>query len=84
MPHLCIPGGTSPGLGRSLVTALSVNLQNEITVLSRKTSQIPQWLLDLSHDSTRKKVEVVKVNYEDEEALVEVLDRVDVVSFESF
>jgi uncharacterized protein YbjT (DUF2867 family) len=74
MPHVAIPGGTSPGLGRSIVTALSRNPANTVTVLSRETSATPQWLSDLD-------VEVKKVDYADEDGLVLALRGSDTVSF---
>jgi uncharacterized protein YbjT (DUF2867 family) len=80
MPKIAISGGTSPGLGRSIVTALSNSPANQITILSRKTSKQPNWLEDFLGTG---KVEVVGVDYEDEEGLADVLRRrgVQIVSF---
>jgi uncharacterized protein YbjT (DUF2867 family) len=85
MPHITIPGGTSLGLGRSIVTALSQHPSNKITILSRKTSPTPQWLTEFTDkDAMGKRVEIVGVDYYDEGDLVKVLRGVDIVSLISF
>ncbi|KAF2420574.1 NAD(P)-binding protein [Tothia fuscella] len=72
MVVVAIPGGTSLGLGRSIVKALLNSGEHTPIVLSRKSSQIPQWLLELG-------VEVRKVEYSDVETLAEGLKGVHTV-----
>lgn len=85
MTHICIPGGTSSGLGRSITTALLQNPKNKITILSRKTSRTPQWLCDLiEKDEVGERLRIVSVDYEDEEELIRVLRGVDIVSLNVF
>jgi uncharacterized protein YbjT (DUF2867 family) len=73
MVLVAIPGGTSPGLGRSIVTALVSNKHHTPIVLSRQTSKVPQWLADL-------KVEVRRVDYASEESLIKGLGGVHTVN----
>jgi uncharacterized protein YbjT (DUF2867 family) len=73
MVIIAVPGGTSSGLGRSIVTALHKNKTHTPLVLTRQTSKIPQWLIDLE-------VEVRKVDYASEVSLVNALEGVHTVS----
>lgn len=72
MVVVAIPGGSSPGLGRSIVTALLEGGNHTPIVLSRLSSQTPEWLLEM-------KVEVRKVDYTDAESLVKSLNGVHTV-----
>lgn len=56
MVLVAIAGGTSEGLGRSIVTALLAHRDHAVVVLSRTTSKTPTWLNELP-------VEVRKVDY---------------------
>jgi hypothetical protein len=73
MVLVAIPGGTSYGLGRSIVVALCKNKNHTPLVLTRLTSKIPQWLIDLE-------VEVRRVDYASEESLVKGLEGVHTVN----
>jgi uncharacterized protein YbjT (DUF2867 family) len=70
---VAVPGGSSPGLGRSIVKALLESGEHTPIVLSRSSSQTPDWLAEL-------RVEVRKVDYTDVESLVKGLGGVHTVS----
>ncbi|KAF2740278.1 NAD(P)-binding protein [Polyplosphaeria fusca] len=73
MITIAIAGGTSLGLGRSIVRAAkSYPSQLQPIVLGRKSSQTPAWL-------EQEGVEVRKVDYADENSLVEALKGVHTV-----
>lgn len=74
MITVAIAGGTSLGLGRSIVRAAKAYpSQIQTIVLGRKSSATPKWLQD-------EGVEVRKVDYADEASLVEALQGVHTVS----
>lgn len=74
MITVAVAGGSSPGLGRAVVTAIQKRSDElEVVVLSRKSSQIPAWLQDT-------RVEVRKVDYTSEDSLFEALQGVHTVS----
>lgn len=72
MITVAVPGGTSPGLGRAVVTALKQYADITPVVLSRQASQIPQWLKEAG-------VEVRRVDYTSEESLYNALQGVHTV-----
>jgi uncharacterized protein YbjT (DUF2867 family) len=73
MITVAIPGGTSPGLGRSILEAIQEHPKElHPVVLSRKSSQTPDWLKKLD-------IEVRKVDYSSEDSLVEALQGVHTV-----
>ncbi len=73
MIKVAVAGGTSPGLGRAVVTAIQEYPdQLDVIVLSRQSSQIPGWLQNA-------RVEVRKVDYASEESLYEALHGVHTV-----
>ncbi|KAF2015095.1 NAD(P)-binding protein [Aaosphaeria arxii CBS 175.79] len=73
MITVAVAGGTSPGLGRSILEAL-INQPERVTpiVLSRETSKTPKWLSDLA-------IEVRRVNYQSPESLDDALNGVHTV-----
>lgn len=74
MLTIAVAGGTSPGLGRSVVTAiLQKHDQLKPIVLSRKSSKTPVWLKDAG-------VEVRRVDYGSEESLFDALQGVHTVN----
>jgi uncharacterized protein YbjT (DUF2867 family) len=75
MVLVAVAGGTSPGLGRSIVTALHAHPAHEPLVLSRASSSPkPAWLRDLG-------VETRKVDYASPASLRAALDGVHTVRF---
>jgi uncharacterized protein YbjT (DUF2867 family) len=73
MAVVAVPGGSSPGLGRSIVKALLESGRHTPIVLSRLSSETPKWLTDLG-------VEVRKVDYTRVDSLVKGLVDVHTVS----
>lgn len=72
MITVAVPGGTSSGLGRAVVTALKQYDEITPVVLSRQSSSVPQWLKVAG-------VEVRKVDYSSEESLYNALQGVHTV-----
>lgn len=73
MITVAVAGGTSAGLGRSILTALSKYPDKlKGVVLGRATSRTPRWLEDMG-------VEVRKVDYKSEDSLFEALQGVHTV-----
>lgn len=72
MVIVAIAGGTSPGLGRSILCALQKHPDHTPIVLSRQFSTTPKWLEDMS-------IEVRRVDYESQESLVTALKDVHTV-----
>lgn len=66
MSVIAVAGGTSAGIGRSILTQLNSNPNFTPIVLTRETSEIPKWLSDL-------KIVVKRVNYQSRESLVDAL-----------
>lgn len=74
MIKVAVPGGSSEGLGRAIVTAIQKYPgQLEVIVLSRESSQVPEWL-------QKAQVEVRKVDYNSESSLYEALQGVHTAS----
>ena len=70
MITVAVAGGTSPGVGRSIVTVLQqYSDQFQPIVLSRQSTKVPQWLEDTG-------IELCKVDYTSEESLYEALQGV--------
>jgi hypothetical protein len=77
MITVAVAGGTSPGLGRSILEALKQYPGKLKTiVLSRKTSDTPGWLADMS-------IEVRRVDYTSQEILTGALEGVHTVSYQN-
>jgi uncharacterized protein YbjT (DUF2867 family) len=74
MVLVAVAGGTSRGLGRSIVRALKEHPDHTPIVFSRKSSKIPQWLEQMG-------VEVRKVDYFDEGSLIPALEGVHTVRY---
>ncbi|KAF1808843.1 NAD(P)-binding protein [Eremomyces bilateralis CBS 781.70] len=72
MVIVAVAGGTSRGLGWSIVTAFHEHPNHTPIVLSRMTSKTPQWLTDLP-------VEIRKVDYGSVDSLVSALQGVHTV-----
>ena len=72
MVLVAVAGGTSPGLGRSIVRALQEHPDHTPIVLSRLSSKTPKWMEDMD-------VEVRKVDYRSQESLVPTLKDVHTV-----
>ena len=73
MITIAVAGGTSPGLGRSVVTAIQQYPdQLKAIVLSRESSKVPSWLQETN-------VEVRKVDYSSEDSLFAALQGVHTV-----
>jgi uncharacterized protein YbjT (DUF2867 family) len=73
MITVAVAGGTSPGLGRSILEAIKQHPNHlHPIVLSRKSSKTPTWLESLE-------IEVRRVDYASEESLVEALQGVHTV-----
>jgi len=73
MVLVVVAGGTSPGLGRSIVRALNEHPEHTPVVLSRLSSTVPRWLKEIG-------CEVRKVDYQSQESLVAALRNVHTVS----
>lgn len=74
MITIAVAGGSSPGLGRAVVSAIrEYPSQLEVIVLSRQTSESPDWLRDAE-------IEVRKVDYASEDSLFKALQGVHTVS----
>ncbi|KAH6880676.1 hypothetical protein B0T10DRAFT_551477 [Thelonectria olida] len=58
MPILALAGGTSPGLGRAIVTAVFANTAWNVLILSRST-HAPIWLRAIDQDAKRHKIAAV-------------------------
>ncbi|CAO2652030.1 Nn.00g003130.m01.CDS01 [Neocucurbitaria sp. VM-36] len=70
MITVAVAGGTSPGLGRSVVTAIQrYPNQLKVVVLSRQALKAPEWLEEI-------RVEVRKVDYSSEDSLYDALQDV--------
>ncbi|KAL9115634.1 MAG: hypothetical protein Q9227_000002 [Pyrenula ochraceoflavens] len=69
---VAIAGGTSAGLGRSIVTALHSNSSFTPVVLSRASSKTPKWLGSLN-------IEVRKVDYSSSDSLFPALQGVHIL-----
>jgi uncharacterized protein YbjT (DUF2867 family) len=75
MITVAVAGGTSPGLGRSILEALKKYPEKlHAVVLSRNESKTPQWLKDLD-------IEVRRVNYKSETSLKAALVGVHTVGY---
>lgn len=72
MVLVAVAGGTSPGLGRSIVRALHRHPDHHPVVLSRLSSTTPEWLLELG-------VETRKVDYDSQDSLTKALEGVHTV-----
>ena len=72
MVLVAVAGGTSPGLGRSIVRALQEHPDHTPIVLSRLSSKTPKWMEDMGAD-------VRKVDYHSQESLVPTLKDVHTV-----
>jgi uncharacterized protein YbjT (DUF2867 family) len=72
MVLVAVAGGTSPGLGRSIVTALHIHPDHAPLVLSRSASPTPAWLAELG-------VPTRKVDYADPDSLRSALEGVHTV-----
>ncbi|KAH7092320.1 hypothetical protein FB567DRAFT_235860 [Paraphoma chrysanthemicola] len=73
MITIAVAGGTSPGLGRAVVTAIQDYPDKlHAVVLSRKSSAVPQWLQETG-------IEVRKVDYNSEDSLFAALQGVHTV-----
>lgn len=73
MITVAVAGGTSPGLGRSILEALKQYPDKlNAVVLSRAGSKTPKWMKDLD-------IEVRRVNYTSEASLKDALDGVHTV-----
>ena len=72
MVLVAVAGGTSPGLGRSIVRALQEHPDHTPIVLSRLSSKTPKWMEDMG-------VDVRKVDYHSQESLVPTLKDVHTV-----
>ena len=74
MITIAVPGGTAPGLGRAVVTAIQQYPdQLKVIVLSRQGSTVPEWLKNSG-------VEVRKVDYSSQDSLYDALQGVHTVS----
>lgn len=58
MPTLALAGGTSPGLGRAIVTAVFANTAWTVLILSR-SNHAPIWLRAVDQDAKRHKIMAV-------------------------
>ena len=47
MVVVAIAGGTSPGIGRAILESLKQYTGHTTVVLTRTTSKVPPWLVDL-------------------------------------
>jgi uncharacterized protein YbjT (DUF2867 family) len=74
MVLVAVAGGTSPGLGRSIVRALHLHPDHCPVVLSRLSSKTPDWLQELG-------VETRKVDYHSQDSLVQALGSVHTVRY---
>ncbi|KAH8722659.1 hypothetical protein GQ44DRAFT_348038 [Phaeosphaeriaceae sp. PMI808] len=73
MITIAVAGGTSPGLGCSIVTAIRQHPNDlNVVVLSRESSSTPLWLQEA-------RIEVRKVNYSSEDSLYRALQGVHTV-----
>jgi hypothetical protein len=73
MITVAVAGGTSPGLGRAVVTAVQQYPdQLQACVLSRESSIVPEWL-------QKKGIEVRKVDYSSEDSLYAALKGIQTV-----
>jgi uncharacterized protein YbjT (DUF2867 family) len=72
MVLVAVAGGTSPGLGRSIITALHIHPSHTPLVLSRASSPTPEWLHALG-------VPTRKVDYADPASLQTALEGVHTV-----
>jgi uncharacterized protein YbjT (DUF2867 family) len=72
MVLVAVAGGTSPGLGRSIVTALHLHPDHTPLVLSRASSPTPAWLVELG-------VPTRKVDYAEPDSLRRALEGVHTV-----
>lgn len=58
MPTLAVAGGTSPSLGRAIVTAVFAQTSWNVLILSRSTRS-PMWLRAIDQDARRHKIAAV-------------------------
>jgi hypothetical protein len=72
MAIIAVAGGTSPALGKSIVQACHSSSEHTVIVVSRKSSNIPDWLGKLG-------VTVYTVDYMSHSDLVKALQGVDTV-----
>jgi putative lipoic acid-binding regulatory protein len=73
MITVAVAGGTSPGLGRAVVTAIQEYPDKlQAIVLSRESSKIPEWL-------QQSGIEVRKVDYNSAESLYAALQGIHTV-----
>ncbi len=74
MITVAVAGGTAPGLGRAIVTAIQQYPdQLRVIVLSRQTSTVPSWLEESD-------IEVRKVDYSSRDSLYDALRGVHTVN----
>jgi hypothetical protein len=73
MVLVAVAGGTSPGLGHSIVRSLQEHPDHTPIVLSRQSSKTPEWIENMG-------VEVRKVDYHCQQSLVNALEGVHTVS----